>query len=109
MPHLRFRGIEKKEVKEISKELIDGLVDIIECPRDYFTIEHIDSTFIFDGEENTNMWPFIDILWFDRGSKTMQEVANFITKLVNRYPHDDVTINFTNLKEEHYFENGQHF
>ncbi|MGL4970149.1 MAG: DUF1904 family protein, partial [Cetobacterium sp.] len=33
MPHLKFRGIEKKVLIENSKELIDGLTDIIKCDR----------------------------------------------------------------------------
>ena len=32
------------------KKRIDELVEIIECPRDYFTIELINNTFIMDGE-----------------------------------------------------------
>ena len=38
MPMLRVKGIPQEEVMKESKELIDELVEIIDCPRDYFTI-----------------------------------------------------------------------
>ena len=40
---LRVKGIPQEEVMKESKELIDELVEIIECPRDYFTIELINN------------------------------------------------------------------
>ncbi|MGL5428523.1 MAG: DUF1904 family protein, partial [Cetobacterium sp.] len=45
MPHLKFRGIEKKVLIENSKELIDGLTDIIKCDRTWFTIEHTETEY----------------------------------------------------------------
>jgi len=109
MPHLRFRGIEKQHVKEISKNLVDKLAKEVECPREWFTLEHIESLFIFDGEENKNKYPFVEVLWFDRGSAVMSNVANLITDMIKSYSYDCVTVIFTNLTKEHYYENGEHF
>jgi len=108
MPHLRIRGMKKDEIVKISTELLDELVRVIEVPRDHFTIEYIESTFIFDGQENENMYPFVEVLWFKRQDK-MQEVANIITTFIKPFEYDDVTVYFTDLIPEHYFENGKHF
>lgn len=50
MPHLKVRGLEKKKLVEKSKEIIDGLTEIIRCDRTWFTIEHVDTEYIFDGK-----------------------------------------------------------
>ena len=50
MPHLKVRGMDKKALIENSKEIIDGLTEIIKCDRTWFTIEHIDTEYIYDGK-----------------------------------------------------------
>ena len=50
MPHLKVRGLEKRKLIEKSKEIIDGLTEIIKCDRTWFTIEHVDTEYIFDGK-----------------------------------------------------------
>ncbi|MGL4980431.1 MAG: DUF1904 family protein, partial [Fusobacteriaceae bacterium] len=42
MPHIKFRGIEKSKILENSKEIVDGLTEIIKCDRTWFTLEHIE-------------------------------------------------------------------
>lgn len=108
MPHIRIRGMEKKEIKNISTKLIDDLEKIIGCPRDYFTIEYINTTFIVDGKEDGG-YPFIDVLWFDRGEEIRNQVAKSITNQVNTYEYEDICIMFKNLEKELYYENGEHF
>ena len=49
MPILKFRGINKEVINE-SKILVDKLAKVVECPREYFTLAMIDSTYSFDGE-----------------------------------------------------------
>lgn len=109
MPHLRFRAVKKEEIKEISKDLLSALEKEINCPRDWFTLEHIESLFIFDGEYNKNKFPFVEVLWFDRGPLVMKKVADIITDMIKSYSYEDVTVVFTNLEGEHYYENGEHF
>ena len=50
MPHLKVRGMDKKALVENSKEIIDGLTEIIKCDRTWFTIEHMDTEYIYDGK-----------------------------------------------------------
>jgi hypothetical protein len=39
MPQLKFRGIRKENLINISEKLLKELVDIVGCPEDYFTCE----------------------------------------------------------------------
>lgn len=50
MPLIRMRALEADEICTISTKMIDELQELIKCPRDYFAIEVMHSTFIKDGE-----------------------------------------------------------
>ncbi len=109
MPHLRFRGIKKEELIEISKELVDELSPIIDCPRDWFTLEHISTEFIFDGSESKG-YPFIEVLWFDRGQDIKDKVSNIIhSKIKPFYKDSDICTTFTALDGKNYYENNKSF
>jgi len=108
MPHIRVRGLKEEELIDVSTDLINDLVQIIEVPKDHFTLEYIPSVYIADGQINGNMYPFVEVMWFDR-DHLMQEVADKITALLKPLNYSDVTVYFTNLKPNHYFENGKHF
>ncbi|MBI9014146.1 MAG: DUF1904 domain-containing protein [Clostridiales bacterium] len=109
MPHLRVRGMKEIELVKISTELLDELVRIVNVPRDHFTIEYIPSTYIFDGEIDKNRYPFVEVLWFNRGEQVMKETANVITQYIKPFDYDDVIIYFSDLRKGHYYENGVHF
>lgn len=107
MPMLKIRGIEEREVLEISEELIDELEEIIECPRDYFTIELIKSTYVMDGKV-VNAPSIVEVEWFNRGQDVQNEVAKIITKYL-RNNRECLDVIFTNLSTNNYYENGEHF
>ena len=109
MPHLRVRGMEKNQLIEISKPLIEKLSQEINCPKDYFTLEYVESIFILDGKENEGGYPFVDVKWFERDSETMYSAANIITNMIKKFGYEYVTVYFSNLTKEHYFENGERF
>ncbi|PAT01329.1 hypothetical protein CI105_07055 [Candidatus Izimaplasma bacterium ZiA1] len=104
MPHLRFRGCLLEEVKSINNELVKSLSDLLETPIDYFTIEYENSDFT-----SKEKYPFITVLWFDRGEDIKQEVANIITDFMKEFKYDDVCVYFDDLKKENYFENKVNF
>lgn len=109
MPHLRIRGVKREEVKEISRELVDQLAEIVECPRDWFTLECLNTEFIFDGEDSVG-YPFVEVLWFDRGQDAKDRAGAAVTEMIRRkYPEEDICVIFTNLNEKDYYENGNHF
>lgn len=107
MPMLKVKGIPQEEVMQESRELIDSLVEIIECPRDYFTIELINNTFIMDGQivDSPTM---VEVAWFDRGQEVQDAVAKVITKHFKKH-RECLDVVFQNLEHRGYYENGEHF
>ena len=86
MPHLKIRGIEKNLIVENSKEIIDELTKIIGCDRNWFTIEHQNTEYIFDGKI-VDGYTFVELYWFARDEKIKKEVADFLTKFIKKILH----------------------
>lgn len=108
MPQLKFRGIKKQSLINISTPLLEELVELIGSPEDYFTFEYIQTDFIFKGKE-VEGYPFVEMAWFDRGQEIKDKVAQLITKHLKQEGYSDVDIFFTKLEEKSYYENGEHF
>ena len=108
MPQLILKGIEIQDVKLISKDLVDELQEIIECPRDYLTLEVSRGTFIADGEEISTT-PMIQVNWFDRGQAIQDLVAAAITRHIQQAGYSQVEIFFNLLEKHSYYENGEHY
>lgn len=107
MPMLKIKGISQEEVMRESKQLIDSLVEIIECPRDYFTIELVENTFIMDGVIAVPP-TIIEVAWFDRGQDVQDKVAKTITKHFKK-DRGCLDVVFKALEHSCYYENGEHF
>lgn len=107
MPMLKFRGIAKEEITIESKNLVDELAEIVECPRDYFTLEVMDNLFIMDGEV-VNPPTIVEVAWFSRGQEIQDKVAEIITE---HFKKDRACLDvfFINLNYSDYYENGKHF
>ncbi|MCT8978854.1 DUF1904 domain-containing protein [Clostridium sp. CX1] len=108
MPQIKMRGVDINKISVISTEMIDELEKIVKCPREYFTIECISSTFIKDGKIDDG-YPLIELVWFDRGQETQDEVSKSITNFIHKAGYENVDVFFTVLKESSYYENGEHF
>ncbi|WP_291648012.1 DUF1904 family protein [Clostridium sp.] len=108
MPMLKFKGIETEEVCTISKNLIDELQELIQCPRDYFSLSVDKSVYIKDGEI-VKSEPIVEVSWFDRGQEVQDKSANIITKYVHSLEYPNVDVIFFKLDESKYYENGEHF
>jgi len=108
MPQIKIRGIEPEKICTISTKIVDDLEKIVGCPRDYFTIECISSTFIKNGKIVIPN-PFVEVVWFDRGQETQDKVAKTITNLILNSGYKNVDVFFTTLEENLYYENGEHF
>ena len=79
MPHIRIRGIERAKVKELTIGLSEELGTIAECPADWFTFEHIETSFFYDGKDDEGL-VFIEVLWFDRDSEARDKIAALFTE-----------------------------
>ena len=109
MPHLKVRGLDKYQLLEHSTEIIDGLTEIVECDRTWFTIEHIETQYIFDGRIQEG-YSFVELYWFDRGEEVKKKVAEFLTKMLKKINGDrDCCIIFFPLLGENYCDNGEFF
>lgn len=108
MPQLLIKGISVEQVKSISKPLVQELAELCACGTDNFTLEVMNSTFVFDGEEVLG-YPFIEVKWFDRGLEIQNEFANLITKQVHSLGIPEVEVAFTTFRESDYYLNGKSF
>lgn len=109
MPHLKIRGIEKKLIIDNSKEIVDGLTKIVECDRDWFTLECYPTEYIFDGKI-IDGYTFVEIYWFERTREVKKQVAEFLTKFIKKINDDkDCCIMFFPLSGDNYCDNGEFF
>lgn len=108
MPALKLKAINEKKALTISKELIDELQELIQCPRDYFSIEVTQSKFIMDGKFVGGP-PMVEVFWFDRGQEVQDSAAKIITKYINSIGYKNVDVIFHTLDVKNYYENGEHF
>lgn len=107
MPMLKFRGIPKEEIIIESKKLVDEIAEIVECPRDYFTLEVMDNLFVMDGKV-VDAPTIVEVAWFGRGQEVQDKVANVITTHFKK-DRECLDVFFVNLEYSDYYENGKHF
>ncbi len=108
MPQLIIKGMEQEQIKKISRPLVDELQGIIGCPRDYFTIEAVNSVFIMDGEQQA-VTPLVQVNWFDRGQQVQDQAAAAIFRHIAGVGFSQVETFFVVLQENNYYENGAHY
>ena len=109
MPHLKVRGMDKKALIENSKEIIDGLTKIIKCDRNWFTIEHIDTEYIFDGKI-VDGYTFVELFWFEITPEVKAMVGEFLTRMIKKINgNTDCCVIFFPLRGEDYCDNGEFF
>ncbi|CVK20311.1 MULTISPECIES: DUF1904 family protein [Sporomusa] len=108
MPQLIIKGMNIETIKQLSKPLVDELTQIIGCPREYFTIEAVQSVFIQDGQEQP-ITPFVQVNWFDRGQAVQDQVAQAICRQAQRAGSPQVETFFVVLEESRYYENDRHY
>lgn len=108
MPALKLKSIDAKKALTISKELIDELQELIQCPREYFSIEVIQSKYIWDGKFVGGPQE-VHVFWFDRGQEVQDKAAKIITKHIHNIGYKNVDVVFHTLDTMKYYENGEHF
>lgn len=108
MPTLKLRGIEAEKVRTVSKNLIDELQQLLQCPREYFSLEAVQAVYIFDGEF-VKGWPAVEVYWFERPQEVQDKAAEIITNYIHSIGYENVDVIFTLLDKSRYYENGEHF
>jgi hypothetical protein len=108
MPHLIIRGVSVDQVKTISTSLVQEMADLCACGTDNFTLEIVNSTYVFDGNEVTG-YPLIEVKWFDRGQEIQDQFANMVTKNIVSLGIQEVEVAFSTFQESAYYLNGKSF
>ena len=108
MPHLIFRGISVDQVKTISTSSVQELADLCACGTDNFTLEIVQSTYVFDGDI-VQGYPLIEVKWFERGQEVQDQFANIITKHILSLGITEVEVAFSTFQESAYYLNGKSF
>ena len=108
MPHLFIRGITVNQTKEISTQLVKDLALLCDCGEDNFTLEVLNSTFVFDQKE-VPAYPFIEVKWFDRGKEVQSQFAGIVSSHVHSLGVPEVEVAFTAYNEADYYLNGKSF
>ncbi|SBS25676.1 hypothetical protein MAQ5080_00331 [Marinomonas aquimarina] len=110
MPHIRVRGLPLEDLESVSDTLVETLAELTDTPNSHFTLEYQSSIYLVVGGASP-AYPFIEILWFDRGAEVKAKVAQAIDDLIRPLidAGQDITTLFRDLKGADYFENGEHF
>ena len=109
MPHIRIRSLNEAAVRNLSRELPQELASVMQTSVDNFSIELVATTFFKDGKRVEGD-PMIEVLWFERGQEIRDKSANIITELVRKQtPAEYISVVFSALAQESYYENGSHF
>ena len=102
MPRIVFKGIQIKELKEISRELVNELSEIVNTPRDNFILEFSQNTYIFDGKE-IETYPVVEVNWFRRSREIEQSVYRILENKIKGLGYGEAEVYFVELKEESYY------
>lgn len=110
MPHLRFRGIERDALMQLSGPLVEQLSALTGAPVAHFTIERVQTEFIISGEAVAG-YPFVELMWFDRGQAIQDQAAQLITEQVKAQVGAavDVAVIVLPLTRSAYYDNGHHY
>lgn len=106
MPQVIFKGVETEHLLNMSQNLLNDLSKVTDTPKDYFILESVSSTFVFDGVVSET-YPLIEVKWFDRGQSVKDAVATCITNAVLKCGYQEVEVFFTSLEPKEYYENGK--
>lgn len=95
MPRIVAKGIKKEDLKKVSKELFDTISEIIDRPREAFTLDLIESIAILDGEEISRA--AIEIGWVARPVEVCEKVANAIGELIKPLGYETIMVSFKSI------------
>lgn len=101
MPRIVVRGMQKEDLKLISKELLERVEKIIARPKDAFTLEVLNSVSIFDGVEVSQV--YVEVSWKNRPTEVCKEVADSISEIIKDKGYEKVYIYFKDLDLEKEF------
>lgn len=102
MPRIVVKGMPKEDLKKVSKQLFDNIADIIQRPREAFTLDLLESVAILDGEEITRV--HVEIGWKNRPVEVCEQVAKAVNELFAQFNYDKVFVYFKDIDLEKEFQ-----
>ncbi|QIL46705.1 DUF1904 family protein [Vagococcus coleopterorum] len=111
MPRFIFKNVEFEDVKSLSQTLSVKSAEIIDCPIDWITFEHVSNTIFLEGNDITSSMLFLEVSWFKRSQEVQDQLATYLNSTLNKYFNEEkeITIIFHTLEEANYYEEGQNF
>ena len=106
MPHLLIRGLSVDQVRTLSGPLVDELAELCRCPADYFLLEIVHTTAVFQGE-TVPSYPFVEVAWFDRGAETRDRFAEIVDRHIRAVGVPEAEIAFRVFREDQYYINAR--
>jgi hypothetical protein len=101
MPFLRFKGFEKKHLKEAAPALTKEFARIANIPEEIVKIE------LLPVEQITNTPPSLEILMFQRKKEVHDALASKLHAMLSEYGYENVHIFFVILTPSLYYKEGQ--
>ena len=99
MPMLKFKAMETKSVCSISKDLLDELQKLLQCPRETLSIEVSQSVYVKDGEIVSGP-SVVEVHWFPRTQELQDKAAEIIIKHAQSIGYPNVEVIFSILDKD---------
>ncbi|SHJ46349.1 DUF1904 family protein [Parasporobacterium paucivorans] len=103
MPMINFKAIATDDVLKASKNMLDDLQSILQCPRDSLHLEVTQSVYVADGEPAKGM-PLVEVLWFERPEDLQKKTADLLVKYVQDMGYQHVEIIFRNIEKDKFYK-----
>lgn len=101
MPRIVVRGMEKEDLKKVDGKLLDSVAEIIQRPKDTFTIDLVESVAIVEGQEISRV--YIEISWKNRPTEVCEQVAKAINTILESIGYKKVYVYFKDIDLEKEF------
>lgn len=101
MPRIVVRGIEKNHLKEVSSKMLSKIEKIIDRPKSSFTLEALNSSHFFEGEEISQV--YVEVSWKNRPTEVCKTVADEISSILKEKGYEKVYVYFKDLDLEKEF------
>ena len=102
MPRIVVKGIEKESLKKISGELFDVIAEIINRPKEAFTLDLVESVAIESSKEIKRV--HVEIGWKERPKEVCTSVANAVEKVFKKENYEHLIIYFKNIDLENEYQ-----
>jgi len=106
MPYVNFHNLTQKQIMDVSKDILEDIARIVDCPTDWFCFNGIAGFSIIDNELRDDVC-YVKVEWFKRDEETIEKVTNLIDESLRKIGIKETVITFSDLDKKKYFEEGK--